>query len=101
MNGNLPTAKSATSVDEREQIRRVIVARGLCGLANDTKWDELIAAIRQLEQPRPQYRFKCVDGVPSDWDAEWFYHLPFPFISVEWFDISCSTRSVEIGRAHV
>jgi hypothetical protein len=23
----------------------------------------------------------------SAWDVEWCYHLPFPFVGVEWFDI--------------
>lgn len=95
MADNLPTARSATSPHEREHIHRIIGERGLCGLANDTKWDELISAIRELEPPRPRYRFKCVDGVPSDWDAEWFYHLPFPFMSVEWFDISYRTAATD------
>ncbi|MDB4264918.1 hypothetical protein N9893_02510, partial [bacterium] len=27
------------------------------------------------------------DGFISHWDTEWWYHLPFPFISVEWLDI--------------
>ena len=26
----------------------------------------------------------------SEWDVEWFYHLPFPFKYVLWFDIGCS-----------
>jgi hypothetical protein len=61
--------------------------RGLCGLANDTKWDEFISGIRRHEDWRPTYRFKCVDGRPSSWEVEWFYHLPLPFISVEWLDV--------------
>ena len=44
--GTLPTAKSARSPDERDRLRRVIQWSGLCGLANDTKWDEFIAAMR-------------------------------------------------------
>ena len=24
---------------------------------------------------------------PPPWDVEWFYHLPFPLISVEWLDL--------------
>jgi hypothetical protein len=83
----LPNAKSARSPEEREKIKRIVAARGLCGLANDTKWDEFIGAMRTRPW-RPSYRFKCVDGPISGWDVEWFYHLPFPFISVEWFDVS-------------
>lgn len=84
----LPNSKSARSPDEREKLRRVVSRRGLCGLANDTKWNELIDAMRAREQWRPSYRYKCIDGSPSNWDVEWFYHLPFPMLSVEWLDIA-------------
>jgi hypothetical protein len=87
MSYRLPTAKSAQSSDERRKVQRVVAERGLCGLANDTKWDEFISGMRGREGWRPRYRFKCVDGPPSSWDVEWLYHLPFPFISVEWFDV--------------
>jgi len=87
MSDSLPTAKSVQSPGERQKVQRVVAKRGLCGLANDTKWDEFISCMRSHEEWRPRYRFKCVDGRPSSWDAEWFYHLPFPFISVEWFDV--------------
>lgn len=87
MSDSLPTAKSARSPDERRKIQRIVAERGLCGLANDTKWDEFISGMRSHEDWRPSYRFKCVDGRPSSWDVEWFYHLPFPLISVEWFDV--------------
>ena len=83
----LPGAKSARSPDEREKLLRAVVARGLCGLANDTKWDEFIGAMRLHGEWWPSYRYKRIDGPPSDWDVEWFYHLPFPFVSVEWLDI--------------
>ncbi|WP_390623673.1 DUF6678 family protein [Telmatocola sphagniphila] len=91
---DLPNAKSTPrnpfvsyNSDEREKLRRIISERGLIGLANDTKWDEFINAIRSRTDWRPSYRFKCIDGPISDWDVGWFYHLPFPFLSVEWFDI--------------
>jgi len=87
MDASLPSAKSARSPDERRKLQRVIAERGLCGLANDTKWDEFISAMRARERWRPSYRCKCIDGPPSSWDAEWFYHLPFPLISVEWLDV--------------
>lgn len=87
MGDSLPNAKSACSSDERRKVQRVVAERGLCGLANDTKWVEFISGMRSHEDWRPSYRFKCVDGRPSSWDVEWFYHLPFPFISIEWFDV--------------
>lgn len=86
--GDLPTAKSARSPDVREKLRRVVVERGLGGLANDTKWDEFITAMRARNEWQPSYRYKCIDGPPSGWDVEWFYHLPFPLMSVEWLDIA-------------
>jgi hypothetical protein len=88
MNPKLPNAKSARPGDDHGKIKRLITQRALCGLANDTKWDEFIDAMRAHEGWRPSYRCKCVDGSPSYWDAEWFYHLPFPMISVEWLDIA-------------
>lgn len=87
MNTSLPTAKSARSPDERAKLKRVIAQRGLGGLANDTKWDEFISAMRARENWRPSYRYKCIDGPPSSWDVEWFYHLPFPLMSAEWLDL--------------
>jgi hypothetical protein len=86
MDPSLPNSRSARSPEERLKIKRVVAARGLAGLANDTKWDEFISAMRAREW-RPSFRFKCVDGPPSDWDVEWFAHLPFPLISVEWLDV--------------
>jgi len=57
-------------------------------LANDTKWNELIKLVRSFDDWKPSYRSKWVDGWISRWDTEWFYHLPFPFVGVEWFDIA-------------
>lgn len=88
MNPSLPNAKSARSPKERTKIKRVIADRGLCGLANDAKWDEFVDAMRAREDWRPSYRCKCIDGPASHWDAEWFYHLPFPLLSIEWLDMS-------------
>lgn len=84
---SLPNAKSATKLNEREKLHRLIERRGLCGLANDTKWDELIVAMSDYPVRSPAYRWKCVDGVPVGWETEWLYHPPFPMISVEWMDL--------------
>jgi hypothetical protein len=43
MNDSLPNAKSSSSHNksrERDSLRRLIAERSLCGLANDTKWNE-------------------------------------------------------------
>jgi hypothetical protein len=84
----LPTARSARDPAERDRLKRLIAREGLVGLANDTKWDELISAMRCREGWRPSYRVRCVDGPVSDWDVEWSYHLPFPMISVLWLDLA-------------
>ncbi|MCU1295037.1 MAG: hypothetical protein JWP08_3887 [Bryobacterales bacterium] len=88
MDASFPTANSASSPDERTKLKRIIAERGLCGLANDTKWNEFISAMRSREGWKPSYRYKCIDGPPSYWDVEWFYHLPFPLLSVEWLDVA-------------
>ncbi len=64
MEASVPTAKSARSPDERAKLKRVIAERDLCGLANDTKWDEFIAAMRVRETWTPRYRCKCIDAPP-------------------------------------
>jgi hypothetical protein len=98
MDSRLPTSKSVRSPKEREFVRRIVKERGLCGLANDTKWDEFISAMRMRTDWRPSYRYKCVgaiSGYISAWDVEWFYHLPFPFISVEWMDVGFLQETIE------
>ncbi|MFI4859102.1 MAG: DUF6678 family protein, partial [Phycisphaerales bacterium JB063] len=67
--------------------RRLVMDRGWSSLASNTKWNQLITSMRKQEDWRPSYRFKCIDGQPSQWDVEWWYHLPFPFICVQWLDI--------------
>jgi|SRR5580704_3892859 hypothetical protein len=88
MEESIPNARSSRFPGEREKLKRLIAQRGLAGLASDTKWNELITAMRSRKEWRPAYRFKCIDGPPAAWDREWFYDLPFPFLSVEWFDIA-------------
>jgi hypothetical protein len=39
-----------------------------------------------------------VTGDISGWDVEWFYHLPFPFAIVEWFDIGLQQNVRPKGR---
>lgn len=73
---------------EKSKIRTVVSDRGLSGCANHLKWGKLLDAMRQREGWLPSYRFKCVDGQPSGWDVEWWHHLPFPMMSVEWLDIA-------------
>jgi len=84
------------SDEEKDRLRRVITERGLAGAANDVKWGRLLDAMRQRNGWRPSYRYKRIDGEPSGWDAEWWHHLPFPMMSVEWLDI-CYFQEINRG----
>ncbi|HEY0062953.1 MAG TPA: DUF6678 family protein [Telluria sp.] len=84
---DLPNAGTAHNDETRKKIASAVRARNLARASNNTRWDELINHFRQVEGWRPSYRSKAVTGNISDWDVEWFYHLPFPFAIVEWFDI--------------
>ena len=85
----IPLDRPFTS--EIPKYRKIVAAKGLSGLANDTKWNELLQRMRarDVKQWCPGFRFQCLgsDHI-SRWDAEWWHHLPFPFISVSWFDLS-------------
>lgn len=93
---NLPVA-DAWSDESVDSVRAIVEQRGLVGAANNTKWNELLAHIRQFKDWRPSYRSKWVNGFISDWDVEWRYHLPFPFVGVEWLDIGLH-QQVSSGR---
>lgn len=86
MSKTLPQPSTGTR-EAKERIRRVVSERGLVGAANDTKWGYLLDTMRRREEWRPSYRYKCVDGPVSPWGAEWWYNLPLPMMSVEWFDV--------------
>lgn len=87
-----PNAKSETGPFERSEAKKIIARRGLVGLANDTKWNELLDAMRTRKAWRPAFRTQTVEGCVSGWDSEWFHHLPYPLISVEWMDLTCQER---------
>lgn len=82
----LPSAGTAHE-PVRKKIDAAVAARNLGSVSNNTRWDELINHFRSLPGWRPSYRFKLVTGRISLWEAEWLYHVPFPFASVEWFDL--------------
>ncbi len=56
-------------------------------LANNTKWIKLVAQVRALDGWQPSYRWKSVMGDVGGWECEWYFHLPFDFVGIEWFDI--------------
>lgn len=84
---------------DRDTLRRIAAERGLAGLANNTKWNELLDAMRAKAGWRPSYRTKLIvsDHV-SGWDSEWFYHPPFPMLSIEWIDIGRFEKRLVGGR---
>lgn len=79
--------------EEKEKVISMARRKFAGALANDTKWNELLTYMRGLEGWRPPYRTKWVSGYVSGWDAEWFYHLPFPMVGVEWLDIGLYERA--------
>ena len=73
---------------ERAKLRAVAIARGLGGLANDTKWRELIDSCYAMDWYGPRYRCKCIDSdYISTFGAEW-HALPYPSIAIEWLDVT-------------
>jgi hypothetical protein len=87
-------------VSEIPRLRKQAQREGLSGLASDTKWDELLSEMRDRDESwTPSFRFLCIDADrPSGWDGEWWHHLPFPFISVRWFDL---TYHEKIHRGYI
>ncbi len=79
----------------QKEAKRIIVERQLIGAANNTKWNKLISEIRELPY-KPCYRTKVVSGYISEWDSEWYYHLPFPLLCVEWIDINLSESVLDL-----
>ncbi len=96
MSDTSPQPNATPDPDEIARVRGVVASRGLAGAANDTKWGRLLDAMRQRSAWCPSFRYKCVDGPASNWDTEWWYHVPLPMISVEWLDISL-TQPVQRG----
>lgn len=94
---SLPLADSVPLGYDKEKITSQAKIKFSGSLANDTKWNELIEYMRCLDGWRPSYRSKWVTGHVSEWDTEWFYHLPFPFVGVEWLDLGMH-QSISRGR---
>jgi hypothetical protein len=72
---------------ERTKLRAVVTARKLGGLANDTKWKELVETCDAMDWNGPRYRCKCIDSDNvSALNREW-YAIPFPLSAIEWLEI--------------
>ena len=94
---SLPMADAALTEKAKQQIMRTVADRQLVGAANNVKWNKLLTHMREREDWVPSYRWKSVEGYISGWDVEWHYHLPFPFVGVEWFDIGVH-QTIPVGR---
>jgi hypothetical protein len=94
----LPHAGSGLDDAMRRKINNAVAAGNLASASNPTRRNELIEHFRQRQGWRPSYRHKSVTGYFSNWDVEWFYHLPFPFASVRWFDIGLTETGPSQGR---
>jgi hypothetical protein len=108
----LPWAQSVASADATEKARILknielqVREQQLVGLANDTKWNELIACMRgigDLSYPgKARWRSTVLNRYMAPWEAAWEYHLPFPLRSVLCLDISCiDIVSIKASKAFV
>ena len=74
------------SDDERRRHLALVERYQLASVMNDTKWEELVAAM-QAFQPLPDWRCKEISAAaPGAWDAEWHYHTR-PFHTIEWLEV--------------
>lgn len=94
---SLPLADAVPVGEDKEAIAAQARKKFSGALANDTKWNALIEFVRSMEDWKPSYRSKWVNGHVSGWDTEWCYHLPFPFVGVEWFDLGLH-QQVRVGH---
>ena len=69
------------------------VAPCMYPVMNNTKWEELRAAMYELEKPSSKWRTRIVwSGFESGWDSEWFSHLKDGgYEDIEWVEISPAT----------
>jgi hypothetical protein len=88
IHNTLPMADAIPTNFSEYKLNKQIVQSNLTGLANNVKWNKLIKAMRSKNSLVISYRYKWINGYVSQWDMEWYYHLPFPFKGVLWFDMS-------------
>jgi len=82
-----PSANSAHD-GELSKLRGLVARLNLTGLANDTKWNELLTAMRSGSVQAPCFRYRCIGSdFVSSWDAEWWHHVPMPMMSVAWMEL--------------
>ena len=83
--------------DERRRHLALLEREQLASIMNDTKWEELAAAMQALH-PLPDWRCKEISAAgPGEWDAEWCYHVR-PFHPIEWLEIGFVRPKSAPGR---
>lgn len=82
----LPMADACSQGYDKAKILKEVYKKQLVGLCNNTKWNEILSTFRQKKWTVSN-RCKWISGNISKWENDWNYHLPFPFVGVEWFDI--------------
>jgi len=97
MKDTLPMASAIPLEINEIKLNKIIEYSNLTGLSNNVKWNKLITYMRNSNDWVPSYRYKWINGYISEWDVEWYYHLPFPFKGVLWFDIGYN-QNLHIGR---
>jgi hypothetical protein len=80
-----PTSYDELIAREHRKVKTIVERRGLCGLANNTKWDEFFGAMR-ADDWTPLFRCKHVDAPPSTWHSDW-WNIPAISASIEWLDL--------------
>ena len=81
-----------------EKIRLIVEERGLYSLMNNTKWKELISAIKEKTPDIPiKYKTLFEEDTPAYYwtiaGDEYFEYLNMT--SVEWFKISCEIKEIK------
>ena len=81
-----------------EKIRLIVEERGLYSLMNNTKWKELITAIKEKISDIPiKYKTLFEEEAPTYYwtmaGDEYFEYLNM--VSIEWFRISCEIKEIK------
>jgi hypothetical protein len=74
---------------KKAKIRRLLTAGMIFPVMNNTKWAELIKAMINAPQMKPEFRLHSVlapSDYCTDWDREWHYHI-HPVAEIEWIEL--------------
>lgn len=73
----------------KAKIRRLLTAGMIFPVMNNTKWAELIKAMINAPQMKPEFRLHSVlapSDYCTDWGREWHYHI-HPVAEIEWIEL--------------